>query len=351
MSTLITVEQVKAVEPHPNADKLDIITILGWKVIALRDQFKVGDAAIYFPPDTLIYTDMAIDLGVAKYLKHSIYPGNIAKTQCRVASCRLRGVPSHGFVVGPIKDECVFGEDMSDRFGGVKYVPPVRVGGGDEAPDMPNFHKYTKIKNLGSYPYAIPEGTQVRITEKLHGTNCRLGLVRNENGDFEFVAGSLNVRRKTGLGLYWDHMTKPVMSLLTELCDEQHDVIVFGEIFGPGIQDLDYGQPFQGLRVFDISINGEYLDWSTLVRMVAQFDIKLVPSLYVGPYSAAKVELLTYGDTTLANPEDIRSKFKGREGCVVTPLQEQVSRVLGGRMIIKSVSADYRDRKGAKDIA
>jgi RNA ligase (TIGR02306 family) len=349
-TTLITVERVKEVKHHPHADRLDIITILGWKVIALRDQFEVGDAAIYFPPDILIYTDMAIDLGVAKYLKHSIYPGNIAKTQCRVASCRLRGVPSHGFVVGPVDHDGAYGEDVSERFGGIKYVPPVRVGAGDAASDMPTFPKYTDIKNLGNHPDAIPVGTQVRITEKLHGTHCRLGLIRDEDGDFEFVAGSMNVRRKTGQGLYWEHMTEPIMSLVTELCDEKHDVIVYGEIFGPGIQDLDYGQAFQAFRVFDISIAGEYLDWRDLTNVCRSFDVQTVPLLYVGPYSAAKVELLTYGVTRVACGEDIRSKFKDREGCVVTPLQEQFSEVLCGRMIVKSVSADYRDRKGAKDI-
>lgn len=34
---------------------------------------------------------------------------------------------------------------------------------------------------------------------------------------------------------------------------------------------------------------------------------------------------------------------------VVTPLKESFSPVLGGRMIVKSVSADYLDRRGAKD--
>jgi RNA ligase (TIGR02306 family) len=215
---------------------------------------------------------------------------------------------------------------------------------------MPNFHQYTDIESIGRYPDAIPEGTPVRVTEKLHGTNCRLGLIRDEDGDFEFVAGSMRVRRKTGQGLYWEHMTEPIMSLMTELCDEKHDVIVYGEIFGPGIQDLDYGQPFQAFRVFDISVNGVYLDWADILYYCAQVGVLCVPVLYTGPYSVAKVEELTYGDTTLADPKTIRSKFKGREGVVVTPLQERFTSVLCGRMIVKSVSADYSDRRGAKDI-
>ena len=48
-------------------------------------------------------------------------------------------------------------------------------------------------------------------------------------------------------------------------------------------------------------------------------------------------------------PESITSAFKGREGCVITPLVEQFYAPTGGRLILKSVSADYLDRKGAQD--
>jgi RNA ligase (TIGR02306 family) len=347
-TTLITVERVTKVEHHPNADRLDIITVLGYKVITGRDQFKVDDTAIYFPPDMLITPAKAKELGVAKYLKHSIYTGDIAKTQCRVSACRLRGIPSHGFVIGPVDLHCL-GLDVTHQYGGVKYEPPVRLNAGNAARDLPAFHRYTDIENVQRYPNLIPEGVAVRITEKLHGTNCRLGLIQDEDGDFILVAGSHKVRRKSGEGLYWEPMDESMVTLLTELCDEKHSVVVFGEIFGPGIQDLDYGRPNHDFRVFDISVDGVYLDWDAILAACGPCGVHTVPLLYIGPYSAKLVEELTYGDTTLAYPEIIRSKFKGREGIVVTSLYEQVT-PKGGRMIVKSVSADYRDRKGAKDI-
>jgi hypothetical protein len=37
------------------------------------------------------------------------------------------------------------------------------------------------------------------------------------------------------------------------------------------------------------------------------------------------------------------------EGIVVTPVKERFSDVLAGRCILKSVSADYLDRKDAQD--
>ncbi len=352
-TTKITCERVNSVESHPNADKLDIIQVLGYKVVAGRGQFKVGDSAIYFPPDILIPETVADELGVKKYLKHAVYPGDLEKTQCRVAAARLRGTPSHGFVHGPVEESGVFGADLTGRFQGKKYEPPVRVGAGDALPELVSFHHYTSIENIQRYPDAIPIGEPCRYTEKLHGTNCRIGLVRDSNGDFIFAAGSHNVRRDQFCGekqsLYWEPLTEQLMHMLTNLCDEKHNVIVFGEVFGPGVQDLDYGQPTRAFRMFDITIDGVYQDWLEVMQLSDGYDIPVVPVLYEGPFDPTMVEDLTYGDTSIANKDQIRSKFKGREGIVVTPLREQFSPVLGGRMILKSVSADYRDRKGAED--
>jgi RNA ligase (TIGR02306 family) len=324
---------------------LDVVQVLGFKVICGRDQFKVGDAAIYFPADMLISPQAAQELGVTKYLKSATYPGDIHKMQCRVSACRLRGVPSHGFIIGPIEPVEAFGADLTKVYGGYKYEPPVRSGGGDALRENAIFHQYTHIDNIQRYPNAIPDGTLVRVTEKLHGTNCRIGKCREED-EWEFMAGSHKVRRKQGTGLYWEPF--PLLEeMIDALCGDAHDVIVFGEIFGQGVQDMDYGVDGKAFRIFDISIDGRYIDWEEVIETCHNFAVPAVPLLYVGEYSRGVVEELTYGPTTFDN---VKGAFKDREGCVITPLVEQFSQVLGGRMILKSVSADYRDRKNATDI-
>ncbi len=352
--TIISVERVNDVKPHPNADRLEIVQILGYNVITQKGLFSVGDKAIYFPPDILLHPIQSKPLGVTNYLKHAIFPGDIEKTQCRVGATRLRGVPSHGFCV-PLdqnKDSNVglkIGTDITSVYGAQKYVPPVRLSAGDSKPELSAFHKYTSIENLQRYPDAFKLTDTVVITEKIHGTNCRLGLVRDDGGEFIFCAGSHNVNRKEG-GLYWEFMTEEVMLLLSELADENHghhDVVVFGEIFGPGIQDMDYGRSDHTFRVFDISVDGRYLNYWDMITVCDVYGLLAVPMLYAGPYSPETVESCTYGKSTFG---DIQCKFKDREGCVVRPVIEAYSDVLGGRLVGKSVSADYRDRKGAKDI-
>lgn len=351
--TIITVERVNEVKNHPNADRLDVIQVLGFKVVTGKGNFKVGDLAVYFPPDILLPPEQAEALSVTNYLKHAVFPGDTEKTQCRVGAARLRGVPSHGFCSpstssdSPVVAGTEIGTDVTSLYGAHKYEPPVRLGAGDAAPDLPAFHAYTSIENIQRYPDAFKESDKVVITEKLHGTNCRLGLVRDLDGEFSFCAGSHNVRRKMESGgLYWDFMAENVMNLLSELADAENDTVLFCEIFGPGVQDMDYGLSEKDIRVFDISVNGVYLNYQEMLGLCNGYNIKIVPQLYFGPFSTEIVEKLTYGKSTFTG---IKSKFKDREGCVIRPWEETFSDILGGRLILKSVSADYRNRKGATD--
>jgi hypothetical protein len=93
--------------------------------------------------------------------------------------------------------------------------------------------------------------------------------------------------------------------------------------------------------VFDISVNGEYLDWADVSLYCSMFDIVTVPVLYEGPFAQNVLERCVNGHTTLATPGEIKCAFKGREGVVITPLEEQFSDSMGGRLILKAVSSDY----------
>lgn len=86
--------------------------------------------------------------------------------------------------------------------------------------------------------------------------------------------------------------------------------------------------------------------WQLIESWCNGAGIETVPLLYSGPFSQSLIDDHTHGPTTLGTP---RSSFKGREGIVITPLAEMYSEHLCGRLILKSVSADYLDRKGAED--
>ncbi len=478
MSTVqITTKTITAIHEHPKADRLEIAEVAGTQTLVPKGQFKAGQLVIYFPPDICIPDEVAENLGVKNYLR-----GN------RVAAARLRGIPSYGFVVetGYTEENL----DCTEQFGGWKYQPQERtILHGERRPEPANFHRYTDIEHYRNYFEFLPEGTPVRVTEKIHGcvvshtrirmadgsskyirnikpgdmvagfqddkivpsrvlkvwqngptddwlkikfprnragrglsfgaitctpnhrflqpdgsyieasklstgdtvayklaklvwqpivsiepatpsskqrwdlettthnylpssvvthnSNSRVGLLKVDN-EWEFHCGSRTADRKHfdpygRRSIYWYPLEVPgVVELLNTFCDDKHDVILFGEIFGPKIQDLDYGVPRGklGYRVFDLSIDGQYVDWFILRDACKELGVPLVPILYEGPHNKGHLEYLTCGPTYVT--VETASKFNGREGVVVAPMKETQCPI--GRLILKSVSVDYLAR-------
>jgi len=203
------------------------------------------------------------------------------------------------------------------------------------------------------------KGTHTFVAEGVvvHNTNCRLGYmhVEGEEGEqvLDFVAGSHNTRRKSGQ--YWlPYDLYPQLKVMMENLWKSHQtpIIVYGEIFGPGVQDMQYGLGKADFRVFDISIDGTYLSWGTVHRMCVHHQIPTVTPLYVGPYSRQVVEDNTDGPSTMFETSEVKALskqiFTGREGIVIKPATERDDPTIG-RVILKSVSADYLARKNPKD--
>jgi RNA ligase (TIGR02306 family) len=354
MSTLVVeVSEITNIKRHENSDNLDVGEIKGWQVVIKRGQFVNGEKLLFIPPDALIPRNLAVKLGVANYL--GVVRNN--PEVLKVKAVRLRGEPSYGLTVNLADvglEHLEVGTDVKEILGITKFEPPA-IEQGDAASDLPAFHRYTDIENINNYPNVLTEDDDVIITEKIHGTNFRGGLVTvsNEQGEatFEFVAGSHRVRRKRSPDcLYWLPMSED--SLLSMLSQIQIDfnakhVIVFGEIFGVSIQDMTYGCTGKEYRLFDISVDGRYLNYDEFVKYTTEFSQPIAPVLYEGKYSKAKLKELTDGPTTLC-PADKAGKFKGREGVVVRLRTERHDRKLG-RVILKSVSVDYLSRRGGTD--
>ena len=458
MSKLIVeVCRVESVENHPNADRMAIALVKGWKTCIGKNpdtgetQFKAGDKCVFFPPDSVLPPELANGpddefvgrLNVMKYLH--VLPKNERGERPaggRVVAARLRGQVSYGVImaIDPAYGDdpnWEVGTDVAEYFGITKFEPPLESLEGDEERPNSRFYGYTSIENIGNYPTAIPVGDEVFITEKIHGKNCRIGLViegdEAGNANWTMMAGSHGVRRKefsrvehrfkipemleqgykpeqfveNGIFIvngrtwmvetvipanpewhegsvdkvhcfqvkeedendpvigytvvfkrseFWEVITENIRALLEYLKSDEfpffepkHSVVLYGEIFGYGVQDMQYGLKGRQFRVFDVAINNQYLDFDVKSGLFAKFGIPQVPILYRGPFSVDVLENYTSGPTTICDAADAGG-FKGREGVVVTPVKEvHYCPVLNGRRIVKSISADYLARKGGTE--
>ncbi len=332
MSTLIVeVCKIEEVLPHENADALELCQIKGWQCVIPKGRYAVDDLVTYVPIDAVIPVEHSDRWGFTKYLSNG-----------RVRCAKLRGEPSFGVIVDREDDAWPEGLDVKDYYGITKYVPPVKISAGDAAPAHPLFVEYTDVENLRNFPGVLTEGEEVVVTEKIHGTSCRIGLIEGE-----LMAGSMAVRRvrpeRLADSIYWQPLeVGGVQALLESFGQEARQVILYGEVFGSKIQNLNYGQiGVLGFRAFDILVDGKYLDADPFFAACTKFGVPAVPVLHRGPYDLARVKALSEGATTL-DADHIR------EGVVVKPAHERTDPKVG-RVCLKYIGDPYLFAKNVTD--
>jgi RNA ligase (TIGR02306 family) len=323
MASIVEIEEVI---PHPNADRLDMVRTGGWWC-ASQKGIRVGDRRLFLPPDTLVPLGQAVRWGIDAYTQTT-------EKGERVRATRLRGQASFGALI-PLPDGYM-GSDPDGDFGLTKYEPPVKTITGDQVHELPAFTRYAKLGHWAEQQAVFKEGDRVHVTEKIHGTNFRVGIIEGK-----FVAGSHNTQRTVTEGALYAMplQNDDVVRMLEQVSQQNGDanVILFGEIFGGNIQDMRYGRDYPTWAAFDLVINHRYVDVSTKTHIFQHFNIPTVPVLYAGLWDEKTIMSMVDGPTTLCEPELIKEPFKGREGIVATAYGPT-------RRIARFVSVDYHER-------
>jgi len=313
------------------------------EIVRYSFRYKEGSKAVYFPADTVLTDELALRYEV----DHLLQTGN------RVGRCRLRGEPSFGLLVEiPEGKDWELGQNVAEFFDVEKYVPPPRNDPGDIAEYDneidPHFRTYTDIQNGLLLYDKILEGEEVIATEKIHGANCRIGIV---NG--KLVAGSRTTRKvdpapdcgesEEDIAVFKDYLFWGPAALIGVRKFLHHwyeiktvnTVIIYGEVYGQGVQSLHYGQnKTKGFRAFDIYVDGEFLDFHGFADACDLYGIERAPVLYQGPFDLAKIKAVSVGPSTLPGAKNIR------EGVVVRTAVERRDPALG-RAVLKFISPEY----------
>ena len=360
MSTLVVeVCEVKAVYSHPNADALEFITVKGWPVIVQKALgLKPGDRVVYFPPDSVMPPELADRLGITKYL--ALLPRRSTARASPACGCARPGCGA-----SPATGRSTTRSIRRGRSAGMSGTTTAspsssRPSGRMTASPCREWRRSTatrRSRTSATSPTCSGPARRSSSRRKSTASRAASGWSARPTGAFEFMAGSHGQRRKEvdARGRpsdFWRPMTDAVRGLLQALSAGEHSVVLFGELYGSGVQDMAYGLAggAKGFRAFDIAVDGKYLDHDAKAEVLGRHGVEMVPSLYRGPFSWDAVEEHTYGPTTMC-PPDAAGRFGGREGCVVTPVEERYHAGLGdsGRVILKSISADYLARKGGTD--
>lgn len=355
-------------EDHPNADMLEMAAIGGWRAACRIGDYTEGQKVAYIPEGSLVPWDIIEELGLAD-------PPRLAgPNHNRVKALRLRGVLSQGLVYGGDRiAHLSVGDDAVEALGLTKWVPqiPVHMSGSI----IPGPKIDYEIDDIKSWPGRMVPGEDCVTTEKLHGVFCGIGLFQKAHGDAPTVVvsskGHLSQGRRFDLesenntdNLYvriWKKHADAIRGLFTEWQTTgpvngnpptgeagSLSVYLFGEICGPKVQDLRYGLSAPTFHLFDVLVNGAYLDWNDVEKTAGAVNVSTVPVLEVGPWSEGLIEKHCVGKSTMASHM--------REGIVVrtstTRYDHGLTHESGrgpGRMILKATSERYLLRKGGTE--
>lgn len=112
---------------------------------------------------------------------------------------------------------------------------------------------------------------------------------------FESNVGSNDVRRKQvdqkgRPSDFWRPMAEPVRDLLRHLSGNARSVVLFGELYGSGVQDMAYGlsNGSKVFRGFDIAVDGAYPGFVEKAVLFDRFKIEPISLLYPGVRSSGR---------------------------------------------------------------
>lgn len=186
------------VRKHPNADRLQIGSVRGATVIVGID-VKDGELGLFFTSDGQLSEQFATANNLVRIKNEDgTYSGGMFDANRRVRAMNLRGVKSEGFwcpvdylrnvpgikaaTVDNLKDG-----DTFDTLDGVpicnKYYTPQTLqaianrNNSSPAKKVLNFPEHVDTEQYRYVKNDIPLGSVIVITEKLHGTSGRYGLV------------------------------------------------------------------------------------------------------------------------------------------------------------------------------
>lgn len=359
----VPLTSIVSVEPHNNAERLEVAYVYGFQVIVQKGKYQAGDKVVYVPIDSLL----------PEWLETKLFPADskIKLHNHRVRQIKIRGLASQGMLIAPedISEKVnpayvALEQNLATVLGVKKYEPPVAgfsntLGKGknrNKKHEHPLFHKYNGLDNIKWFPNLFKEGEEVTVQEKLHGTNARASKLPFMANTFrkklkkffglapkvEKCYGSNNVDISAATdykGFYGEDVYGACFNTIAVFDKLQLGEIVYGEIIGPSIQkNYDYGLKEHRFVVFDVKVlqpDGKFkwLDPSEVEEFCRQRGFEHVPILYKGPYNKDFVYGLTKG------PSVYCSKQKVREGAVVKATKEY--NVEGNKKALKWVSEDY----------
>ncbi len=304
--SLAHVEKIISIEPIPGADNIVKGTLLGWELCVKKDEFKVGDLAVYIECDSVCdITDPRFE-----FLKETKGRVKIRKFKKQISmglALPLSILPSGNYKE---RQDCTnllpishYDPESNLHKSNTEYKPQNKV--------LKFLLKYSLCRKIilpfikkpkGSWPQWISRTDEERIqghpglltryqdkifyyTEKLDGTSSTFFLKKMKFGLFNrmiFGVCSRNIWLKTpDESYYWKMARKYEIEKI--LRKDGRELIIQGESIGEGVQKNKYGITGLNLYVFNIidSKTNRHFNLDEMEEFCKKNNLNFVPVLGV----------------------------------------------------------------------
>ena len=194
---LASVQTISDIQPIEGADRIEVVSVLGWKCVAKKGEFHTGDLCVYFEVDSFLPVCEKFE-----FLRNSCYKNNdlmgegfLLRTQ------KFRGQISQGLalpltILPTDAEQCAsqIGDDVTEILGVHKWsTPEVATGSGTAIGPMPYSIPKTDEIRVQAEPGLIEEfkGVPYYISTKMDGTSVTMYLIDGKFGvcgrNFEYA--------------------------------------------------------------------------------------------------------------------------------------------------------------------
>ena len=313
MRSLVTIQKVKEISDIADSDFLELAHVMGWQCVVKKGEFKAGELGVYFEVDSFLPVQERYE-----FLRNSSYRDNADNGKgFRIRTVKMRGQLSQGLFLPlaqfPELNGMNEGDDVTEKLGVKKwYIPETSTPGGTIIGERPNGIPASDEIRIQSALELLDQlkGKPYYITTKMDGTS---GIVYFIDGKIGCCSRNMEIKDEEG-SLYWVPVYK--YCLKEKLAKYGKNIIITGEICGPGIQKNKLRLPAIEWYVFDVKDwdAGRYFPYEEALDICAELGLNFVP-------------LEERGDTFAYTLEELLEKAKGKypsgldkEGIVVRDL-------------------------------
>ena len=342
MRKLASIQKIKEVMPIPEADRLELVYILGWRCVCGKGEFHVGDLVVYFEIDSFLPVCDEFEFLRKSSYKNSDFMGE----GFRLKTMKFRGEISQGLCLGIEKLPKLRGMtieegmDVTEILGVREWEMPERAGsGGTMIGDRPGYIPKTDEIRIQSAPGLLSEfkGLPYYITTKMDGSSHSIGI---RDGEISYTGHNFSYKDdgKSSFVEYVKAVGIPEKMKAYADAHELSTLVLQGEWCGEGIQKNRLKLKKPEWFVFTARVNDKRTDLATLRKICEFVGCQMVPVEEVGDDL-----LLKYPDEAalLSRSEGIGYNGTTREGIVIRPVTPVHSYTISGPLSIKVINNKY----------